>query len=178
VRPVMHRLLIPQRSGLAYAEIIAVDPTPDAAVSESTVSKRAETVTIATGDAAFEKQLEGFHQIENGWRWTKKEFGITLAMPSAPSPLAARLKMTLYIPESSIQRLGAITLTAKIGEHSLPPETYRQAGQYVFMRDIDGEFLKGQTLTFRFALDKALPPNAGDSRELGIIVSNASLESQ
>ena len=85
--------------------------------------------------------------------------------------------MIHILPFASIQKLGAITITARLGDHLLAPETFRKPGQYAFERDVPAEWMKPEGNRFDFALDKSLAPTAQDRRELGIVVVRAVLES-
>jgi hypothetical protein len=66
-----------------------------------------------------------------------------------------------------------VKLSARIGEHTLPPQTYRAAGSFVYTRDIPEGWLKPGPVRVEFALDKALTV---DDRELGLVVVSAALE--
>jgi len=121
-------------------------------------------------------QLEGFYDLEDGrFRWTRRSFATTFAKLDRAGEQPARLTLSLYIPESSIKKLGPITLTARLGDHVLAPATYRQAGVYTFEREIDPQWLTSSPNRFEFALDKSIPPAPADRRELGIIVMSALL---
>jgi hypothetical protein len=50
------------------------------------------------------------------------------------------------------------------------------AGDYTYSRDVPPELLTGDAVTVEFTLDKALPPNPSDQRELGVIVQMVGLE--
>jgi hypothetical protein len=89
---------------------------------------------------------------------------------------AARLILQLYVPDASIQKLGAITLAARLGDHDLAPEIFRRPGQYAFERDVPAGWMTQDPNRFDFALDKSLAPTAQDARELGIVVVSAALE--
>jgi len=129
---------------------------------------------VSTGDARAAKQLDGFYDIENGWRWSKRQFSITLGSELAND----RLVVQLYIPDTIVQRLGAITLTAKIGDHPLTPETYRKPGPYTFTRDLESSWIRAGANRIDFSLDKFLAPAPADKRELGIVVLSAALEAR
>lgn len=161
-RPAMQRFTVPQRSGVAFAEVIDIQPN-----------------TIGQG-SGFElthasrrpEKLDGFYPMEaGGFRWTKRQFALTFA---GPGP--ARLVLQLYIPDASIQKLGAVTMTARLGDHDFAPETFRKSGQYTFDRDIPAAWMKPVGNHFDFTLDKSLAPTAQDGRELGIVVVSAALE--
>ena len=90
--------------------------------------------------------LDGWHEPEgDGWRWTKRTFAIRAK---------GVLTIKLYLPES----LAPITLGSTAG----PSVTYQEPGYHEAHFTADGEV--------RFTLDHALPPDAQDNRERGIIV--------
>jgi hypothetical protein len=169
-RPTMRRYTVPQRSGVAYAEVIDIvpdtlgtgpAPPPDPAVPSA--------VVISAGDSEFLKQSTGFYVLEHGgWRWTAREFSLTF--PGGRT--AKSLTMHVNVPEADIQKLGAITMNIRVGEHALAPETFSRAGDYNVTRSWEGEW--GNQFDFR--VDKTLAPTAADNRELGIIFVGARVE--
>ena len=171
--PAMRRFAVPQRSGVPYAIIFEIDPNTvqDVSHEDGIVSK------VLTGDPHFAKQLEGFNQIEpGGWRWSTREFSVTLRAPDGSSRIGARLALQLFIPESTIRKLGPMTLTARIGDRQIGSETYTQAGEYTFARNLEPGWLKPGANRVAFSLDKCVRPGPEDGRELGIVVSSASLD--
>jgi hypothetical protein len=170
-RPVTRRRIFEQRNHVPYAEVIEIEPD---SIGKGTPSADEIPSSLSTGDAGSVKQLEGFYDIENGWRWTKRQFSITLGSGAAND----RLVVQLYIPDSIIQELGAITLTAKLGDHTLAPETYQKPGQYTFARDLEARWLQPGANRIDFSLDKFLAPTPADNRELGIVVLSAALEAK
>ncbi len=169
-RPIVRRYTVTQRSGVPFAEVIEIEPNT---IQQSPPVSR-QRLTLSTGDSQVADRLEGFHQIENGWRWTKRNFAITFDLQQA-ADLPQSLTLQLYLPDSIIQKLGAMTLTARVGNHQLAPETYARPGQYVFQRDLQPGWLKPGPNRFEFALDKSLPPTPADDRELGVVVLSASM---
>ncbi len=134
--------------------------------------------TVHMGDPKAVGQLaEGFHQIENGaWRWTERRFSVDLRPPPGASGKGVTLTLNLTIPQVSIDKLGAITLSAVAGGSSLQPETYSKPGEYVYRREVPPGVLSGDSARIDFTLDKAIPPGSTDLRELGVIVLKVSLE--
>jgi hypothetical protein len=91
----------------------------------------------------------------------------------------AHLNVQIYIPESSIRKLGSQTLTAQFAGHALEPETWSGPGRYVFRRTLKPEWLKAGNsgdVEIDFSLDKAIPPTGSDLRELGIVVREISID--
>jgi hypothetical protein len=121
-------------------------------------------------------QLDGFYQLEEGrFRWTRRNFAVTFGKLERPGEGVVRLTLSLYIPESTIRKLGALRLKARLGDHVLAPATFRQSGNYTFEREVQTQWLAVGPNRFEFALDKSLPPTPADRRELGIIVTSALL---
>ena len=185
-RPAMRRFTVPQRSGVPYATIFEIEPNT-AAEPLGTLSDDGISSSVLTGDPRFAKQLEGFNQIEpGGWRWTMREFAVTLRAPAGSAQAGARLTLQLFVPEAIIRKLGPITLTARIHPHrggtqaGMPvlqeSETYATAGQHTFTRDLEAGWLKAGANRVEFTLDKYVAPGPEDSRERGVVVSSASLE--
>jgi hypothetical protein len=170
--PVLQRHTFRGRNGVPYAEVVDIEP---GSVGKGPVAQQAMASTISLGDARFADRLSGFYQIEEqGWRWSSRQFSITLA--SLGPAVDARLTVQIYIPASVLEKIGAITLGARIGDHQLRPETYRQPGEFTFVRDVDADWMSPGQNRVAFTLDKSLPPTPSDQRELGIIVKNAALE--
>jgi hypothetical protein len=126
------------------------------------------------GDATMAKQLAGgFYDIESGaWRWTMQKFAVTLGPPPHAAQQGAVLELHLTVPQSSIQKLGSVTLSASIGGTVLAPETYTQPGEHVYRRDVAANLLAADAVRVDFGLDKAIPPGDVDKRELGVVASS------
>jgi hypothetical protein len=166
-RPTMQQYTIPQRSGTPYAEVIDIEPntlgTGPAPPPDTSVPT---TQTLRAADPDFVKQSTGFYLLEQGgWRWTARKF--SLVFPGS----AKNLTMHVNIPEAEIQKLGAITMTIRAGNHDLPPETFSRSGDFNVTRSIDPQWGN----RFDFSVNKTLPPTPGDNRELGIIFVSAKL---
>jgi hypothetical protein len=168
--PIVQRHTVRGRNDVPYAEVVEIEPG-----SIGKGPQPGEASAISFGDAHVSDRLSGFYQIEEqGWRWSSRQFSITLGSPGPGAD--ARLTVQIYIPAAVIEKLGAITLAARLGDHQLRPETYRQPGEFTFARDVDAAWMAPDSNRIVFTLDKSLPPTAADRRELGIIVKNAALE--
>lgn len=130
-------------------------------------------------DKNSERQLiSGFYALEgDGWRWTKHRFAAVLAVPPGSQIAGATLELRLYIPDSQIDDLGPMTLTADVKDTSLAPETFAKPGSYTYTRTLSPELLNEPVLPIVFNLDKALEPRNSDIRELGAVISEISLKS-
>ena len=115
--------------------------------------------------------LDGWYDSEDtGWRWTAKEFAVRVR----PNGIPRVLEMKLWVAEKSINQLGALTLSATANGRALTPAVFGAAGLELFTRELEG--LTEGEIEVRFSLDKALPGDASDSRELGVIVAHIRVE--
>jgi len=74
------------------------------------------------------------------------------------------------------ERLGAVTLRARVNGVDLPPDTYAKAGRYEFARRVPAAAMVGETLRVDFAVDRAMPGDESDLRERGLIAVSLDLE--
>jgi hypothetical protein len=163
------RSTIAQRNGERFAEII--DIQGDGCTGTAPASK------VTTGDPKCAPQLEGFHRIEEeGWRWSSKQFAVTLGMPARRDARTASLTLRCYLPAPLIRKLGPLTLTAKLGGRLVAREVFRRAGPQVLVARLDTATLDPRANTFQFALDKCVEASPSDKRQLGMIVSSISLD--
>jgi hypothetical protein len=169
-RPMLRRYVIPQRSGIPYAEVLDIapgtlgtgpPPPPDPAIP--TMRELKPT------DADFLTQSTGFYILEKGgWRWTMRDFSLTFP----GSHPGASLTLHVNVPDVAIQKSGPITLSMRAGDHALAPETFSRAGDFTITRTLEPAWGN----RFDFHMDKTLPPTPSDARELGIIFVGARLD--
>ena len=135
---------------------------------------------IHMGDPQTATQLiGGFYGIEqNAWRWTGRRFSLVLAPPLGAAQKGATLQLRLTVPPVIAEKLKTISLSAAIGGSALPPETYTQAGDYTYTREVAPGLLAGESVRVDFQLDKSMPPSGADLRDLGVVVLSAGLESK
>jgi hypothetical protein len=128
---------------------------------------------VATGDPHVAAQLlSGFYGIEqNAWRWTAGKFSVLLRPPHSAASRGATLELNFSLPETSIAKLKAVSLSASINGTTLAPESYTQAGPFTYSRDVPVKLLSGDAVKVDFSLDRTMPPTAVDRRELGVVVS-------
>ena len=146
-----------------------VQPTGDEAPSMAS--------TIHMGDPKTGTQLiSGFYGIEqNAWRWTGRRFTLVLAPPLGAAQKGGTLQLRLTVPPVIIEKLKTISLSAVINGNALSPETYTQAGDYTYTRDVAPALLAGEAVWVDFQLDKSMPPSGADLRDLGVVVLSAGL---
>jgi hypothetical protein len=129
--------------------------------------------------ATSDQLLSGFWWVESdSWRWTSREFSVALQPPERAEVNGATLYLHLFIPDSQIELLGPMTLTATVEGQSLPPETFSQGGPYVYTRAIPKELMATSILPIKFSFDKALSPAKADGRELAAIVNGIELQAE
>jgi hypothetical protein len=132
---------------------------------------------VTTADPRTAVQLvRGFHGVENqSWRWTMKNFTVTLRPPSGADKGGARLEMKFVIPEVMYNRVGDQTLSAKVNGVDLGSEKYSKAGEFTYSRDVPASALSGDAVSFDFSVDKGIPPSDQDPRELAVVVTSVGL---
>lgn len=163
-----------QRDGSTYAEVLEIEPHSTHSPGLSGPLRRA----LSMDDPGLEQFSTGLYELQpGGWRWTKPEFSLTLDGPDLPDA-PATLSVNVFVPPQVIDKLGPITLDASIGGHAVQPETYSQQGQYTFLRKVPGDWLQHGANRFDFHVDKHLGPGPDYPRELGIVATGASLETQ
>ncbi|HEY3740240.1 MAG TPA: hypothetical protein VGL53_10370 [Bryobacteraceae bacterium] len=172
-RPVVRQnLTVAQKSGVTYAEIFDVEPN---SVQSAAAVEQRGVGSISMGDPASESSIGGFHKIENGaWRWTQQNFFVMLAAPSAIGGVPW-LELNLYLPDGLTRKLGPLTLSARVGTHTLKPERYEHDGPFTYSRALEKGWLEGGGTRIDFSLDKVQAPTLVDKRALGIIVKDVSI---
>jgi len=134
--------------------------------------------TVHMGDPQTATQLiAGFYGIEqNAWRWTGRRFSLMLRPPFGAGQKGGTLRLRLTVPPVIVEKLKTISLVATIGGSAFPPETYTQAGDYTYTRDVAPALLAGDAVRVDFQLDKSIPPSGADLRDLGVVVLSAGIE--
>jgi len=164
--------------------LLAVVFTGDACRSKRRRSATAQVeddgrllTTVRMSDARGAVQLgRGFYSVEaDAWRWTMKNFSVTLRAPSGAAEKGTTLELRYSLPEVLVSKVGSITIAATVNGLSLPPETLSRAGDGVYTQDVPASALRADGVTVEFSVDKALPPSDQDSRELALIVSSIGL---
>jgi hypothetical protein len=121
--------------------------------------------------------LKGFHGIEEqSWRWTMGQFSVALRPPRNAALKGATLHFKFTVPEAVIAKVKTVSLSASVNGTALSPETYTQAGQFDYSRDVDGKLLAGEGVNVEFTLDKFLPAGTVETRELGVIATSVGFE--
>jgi len=167
--------------GLAAALAALLLFAPGCRIRKKTQDKPAEAnqpvsvINVADPRAAVQL-TSGFYDLENdSWRWTAKSFTVTLRPPASASKNGATLQLKFTIPDVMFNRVGAMTLDGRINGLDLGAQTYSQAGDCTYTRDVPAAALLGDTVPIDFHVDKGLPPSEQDPRELAVIVTTVGL---
>ncbi len=154
--------------------------TPVKATVEEAPSAPKLLTMVEMGDPKGQKQLlTGFYAIEaNAWRWTAKDFSVALRPPTGSAASGGLLNFSFSIPQTTIDKLHTVTLSATIGGTALAPETYSKEGQAEYKRELAPGLLTADSVRIDFHMDKAVPPSNGDMRELGVVARSVALDAK
>lgn len=132
---------------------------------------------VSVADPRAATQLtRGFYDLEHeSWRWTAQSFAVTLRPPANAANNGANLELKFTIPEVMFNRVGPMTLDARVNGLDLGTQTFSQAGDFTYARDIPAVALASDSVAIDFHVDKGLPPSTKDTRELAVIVTSVGL---
>jgi tRNA (mo5U34)-methyltransferase len=128
---------------------------------------------IAAREFAFPGQTrlimtDGWHEVEDGrWRWTERKFAVYVRNPA---PEARSIVLSFAFPKKALEKVGPITLSCRCNGVALPPRTYSRAGNHLYRASLPAAVHPSGHAEIEFELDRALPPDAVDERERGVIV--------
>jgi hypothetical protein len=77
-----------------------------------------------------------------------------------------------------ISKIKTTSISAKVGTVTLSPETYTQAGEFDYSRDVDSKLLTGESVNVEFSMDRFLTAGMVESRELGLIATSVGFEAK
>lgn len=144
-------------------------PNPSATIEEE--SELATAITVNDPRDASQL-LSGFHGLEdNSWRWSMKQFAVSLATPPNGAAVGAILQLTCDLPEVVAKQMMGVSVTPTVDTTRLPPLKVTKIGRHELRFDVPPDALKPAAVTVQFALDKAIGPTSSDSRELGIVIT-------
>jgi hypothetical protein len=134
---------------------------------------------VQIGNVSQSSQLvRGFYDLQNNtWRWAAPRFSVALASPPAASKNGAWLVLSFRIPDVSIDALKSITVTGKVGDAALPPETFTASGDHTYHHEVPAAAFRKETVLADFTVDKFLKP-PGDGRDLALVVTAIGLEAK
>jgi len=137
-------------------------------LSAELMIERKPTLTDLPMNAPEAEQqiISGIYQLENGqWRWMSQSATILLKPPDQPTPITVHFT----IPDASPAR----QVTIALNDHPIASQTYPAPGAYV----LSGTASKpgGDSAKLTITVDKSFSAT-GDSRELGIILTEAGFQ--
>ncbi len=136
-------------------------------------------IMLNVSDPRADKQLtQGFFPLEGTGRWTGRTFSATLKPPPTAARKGAVLMLRFGIPESSIEALHSVQVSAVVNGVALTPQEYTKAGEFEYIRDVPAAAFRNGNAAVDFSLDKALPAGGNEHRELGVIVNTVGFESK
>jgi hypothetical protein len=117
--------------------------------------------------------LEGWHETEiEGTRWTAKTFTARINLTTTAGP--DRLLMRVYVSEDLLARLGPRRLEINIDGEPVAPVLLDSPGYHDIVRRFRSHGHLSLLVVCR--LDNALPPDALDDRERGMVVVSLECE--
>jgi hypothetical protein len=180
---VTHRYRVLHHDGSTYAQVIDIEPHSGREAPPGDPRLQHE---ILLGDSHFDAQLSGFYPFstrwklfyqidQDGWREMQRSFAVDMGVPEQGRN-GFGLFVHLFIPEDAISKQGALTLAARCGEHSLPPESYDRSGMYTYRRAIPADWIPRNSIHVEFTVGDPHPATA--SPKSGVLVRAISLEPQ
>ena len=85
------------------------------------------------------------------------------------------LRVRLFFPDTEIEQLHSVALTAAVDGTPIGHNVYTSAGLADFTALVPSSLLRTNLLPVQFCFDKAMAPTESDSRELSGIVTSISL---
>lgn len=129
--------------------------------------------------AAARQLVGGFYSLEsNSWRWTARDFVIDFKTPPAAATRGATLSFDFVIPDVLIQKVPNVHLAAAIHGKQIGEQHYTTSGNHTFTAPVPPALCGPAETVVDFHLEKAMPPTAADSRQLGVIATAAALRTQ
>ncbi len=118
--------------------------------------------------------VQGWHELEEGhWRWTERTFSVEFDTADIRGDVA--LELEFVYPDALKARTECLQLQASLADTIFPAAVFRTAGEHVYRARIGKHLLRDPKTLVRFELDQALPPDASDRRERGIVVLSVGL---
>jgi 2-polyprenyl-3-methyl-5-hydroxy-6-metoxy-1,4-benzoquinol methylase len=113
------------------------------------------------------RPLEGWHEVESGWRWTARRFALEVALPTAEP--AAEFALRFTVPEVVLSAGAPVRLACRSGESLLGSISCEEAGTIEFRGRFPEGTPPGAVLRLDFEVESAYQA-PGDARDLGVIV--------
>jgi tRNA (mo5U34)-methyltransferase len=156
----------------AHWKILDYASVGDTQLSTPVGSKRDERVFCVLEShysLANVELLHGWHKPETaGARWTMKQFSARINLTGLAGP--DRIRLRVYVPEGLVPR----RLEIAIDGVQATPAVLDQSGYHDIVRRFRARGKR--SIVANFQLDSALPPDAADDRERGIVVVSLDCE--
>jgi hypothetical protein len=121
--------------------------------------------------------LSGFGAVEaNSWRWVGPNFAVALGVPPGVAASGASVVLDFSLPDASVKILKRVTISGRVGDAALSPETYDTPGAHKYQREIPATALKADNVQVQFNVDKFIGPSEADRRQLSLVVSSIQLQ--
>jgi hypothetical protein len=132
---------------------------------------------INVADPADSAQIvRGFSSVEaDAWRWSTSNFSVVLRPPAGAAQNGAKLELKFTLHGTVVNKLGPITVSAKVNGTAVDPETFSQPGDFTYLHDVPASALAADVVTVEFSTNKSLAPSDQDKRELALIVKSIGL---
>ena len=117
--------------------------------------------------------LDGWHENEeSGWRWTEREFSVRVRWGETFRPRT--VTVDLFLAEALLEQVHPVQIAMSANGMALAPEIYESVGPHLLIRGLPAGV--GNEVVLRFRLNGAMPPDASDRRERGVIVNSIRVE--
>jgi 2-polyprenyl-3-methyl-5-hydroxy-6-metoxy-1,4-benzoquinol methylase len=113
--------------------------------------------------------LNGWYDMEEGWRWTARQFSV--ALPIDPLTTPRELELRFQMVAAAVEKTGPVTFHAVVNGRRMEPMTFRGAGEHVYRATLPPDTIANGPAHVEFFLDKGFYPDSIDPRELGVIVA-------
>ena len=121
-----------------------------------------------TGPRYPAELLSGWHELQDNWRWTAREFSVSVGRSF--SPLENTLDFRFHL-HPDLAGAGPVQLSASVEGVPLQPAIFREPGDHTYRAAVPAYALDKRRVRIDFSLDRYLSSPAPDERELGLIVS-------
>jgi hypothetical protein len=112
--------------------------------------------------------LEGWHPVEQAFRWTKKAFSIEIVLPLERS--LTSFSLPVIVPDALIMKARWIGLSCTINGSLVGSSRYDRPGTHVFEGILPEFSLHEPVLKLSFEVHSDFEAPLGDERQLGVCV--------
>ncbi len=113
------------------------------------------------------RPLEGWHHVENGWRWTARRFALEVVLPAEQSTSEFALRFT--VPEVVLAARAPVLMSCRNNGALLGSISCNAVETIEFRGRFPQATPPGAKLRLDFEVESEFRPS-GDTRDLGVIV--------